>query len=92
MKLQRDAINLGSEYRGNWAFSIHDKDGDRIARVEAVIDAMEIGIRGDGRVLTWRDHSDMCPLYDEGIGCGYMIPVDMVDEFKAAWAIAKKTK
>ena len=30
MKLQRESINLGSEYNGKWNFVIMDSDSDKI--------------------------------------------------------------
>lgn len=92
MRLQRESINLGSEYRGQWNFSIRDKSEAALVAVEKALNSIVVGVRGDGREITWHDYCDLCPLYDEGIGCGYMIPVDMVDEFKADFKIAKKVK
>lgn len=92
MKLQRESINLGSEYRGQWSFSIRDKSEDALVAVETALNSIVIGVRGDGRNITWKDYCDLCPVYDEGISCGYMIPVEMVDEFKADFKKAKKLK
>lgn len=33
MKLQRESINLGSEYNGKWNFVIMDSDADKIEAV-----------------------------------------------------------
>lgn len=90
MKLQRESVNLGSEYRGQWSFSIREKNPATLEAVENELNKIEIGIRGDGRIITWRDYCDLCPLYDEGISSGYMIPVEMVDQFKADFKKVKK--
>lgn len=92
MKLQRESINLGSEYRGHWSFSIRDNNEEALISVEKALNSIVIGVRGDGRNITWKDYCDLCPLYDEGISSGYMIPVEMVDEFKADFKKAKKMK
>lgn len=34
MKLQRQSIKLGSEYRGKWNFCICDKNPEELERVE----------------------------------------------------------
>lgn len=92
MKLQRESINLGSEYRGQWSFSIRDNNEEALISVEKALNSIVVGVRGDGREITWRDYCDLCPLYDEGISSGYMIPVEMVDDFKADFKKAKKMK
>ena len=37
MKLQRESINLGSEYNGKWNFVIMDSDADKIEAVEEAL-------------------------------------------------------
>lgn len=37
----------------------------------------------------WEDENDTCPLYDEGISCGFWVSPDEVDNFRADYKAAK---
>lgn len=92
MKLQRESINLGSEYRGKWLFYIHDKNPEELERVEDILCTMDTGFSIGGKEKTWHDYCDLCPLYEEGMGSGFMIDIDDVPAFKAAFKLAKAKK
>lgn len=92
MKLQRQSIKLGSEYRGKWQFCILDKNAEELERVENILCAMDTGFSIGGKEKTWHDYCDLCPLYEEGMGCGFMIDIDDVPAFKAAFKLAKAKK
>ncbi|BBC78307.1 Hypothetical protein KNT65_gp186 [Escherichia phage EcS1] len=92
MKLKRNSINLGNEYRGKWYFTIEGNDPEAIEAAEIRLRAMETGSSLGGRDLTWEDYCDGCPCYDDGFGSGFWIEIEEVEAFKAAWKIAKKTK
>lgn len=92
MKLQRQAINLGKEYRGKWYFIIEGNNPEEIEEAEMRLCAMETGASLGGRILTWEDYCDGCPCYNDGFGSGFWIEIEEVEAFKAAWKIAKKSK
>lgn len=93
MRLVRNSINLGSETNGKWLFTIEgnpEQETD-IERIETALRSMETGVVfAEGKFQTFNDFCDLCPLYNEGIGCGFWVPIELVQEFKAAWKIAKK--
>lgn len=90
MKLQRESINLGSEYNGKWNFVIMDSDADKIEAVEEALCEMATGFSVGGEEKTWGDYFDQCPCYDDGYGSGFWIPVEDVTAFKEAYKAAKK--
>lgn len=90
MKLQRESINLGSEYNGKWNFVIMDSDADKIEAVEEALCEMATGFSIGGEEETWGDYCDKCPCYDDGYGSGFWIPVEDVPAFKEAYTAAKK--
>lgn len=93
MKLQRESIKLGSEYRGKWNFCIYDNNPEELERVEEILCEMETGAaRGDGHIYTWSDYCDHCPCYEDGFGSGFWIEIEDVPAFKAAFKIAKAKK
>lgn len=97
MKLVRESIKLGTEYNGKWWFTIDGNNADELEAAQDRLSSMETGshvVRADGSLKAerWNDYCDGCPCYEDGHSAGYWIPVDMVDSFKAAWKIAKKTK
>ncbi|UIW10476.1 hypothetical protein kps4_80 [Klebsiella phage KpS4] len=53
MKLQRESINLGSEYNGKWNFVIMDSDADKIEAVEEALCEMATGFSVGGEEKTW---------------------------------------
>nr|CAK6597358.1 unknown function [Klebsiella phage vB_Kpn_K2064PH2] len=91
MKLQRESINLGSEYNGKWNFVIMDSDADKIEAVEEALCEMATGFSVGGEEKTWGDYCDQCPCYDDGYGSGFWIPVEDVPAFKEAYKAAKKS-
>ena len=90
MKLQRESINLGSEYNGKLNFVIMDSDSDKIKAVEEALCEMATGFSVGGEEKTWGDYCDQCPCYDDGYGSGFWIPVEDVPAFKEAYKAAKK--
>ena len=53
MKLQRQSIKLGSEYRGKWNFCICDKNPEELERVEEVLCQMEAPFTMGGVSACW---------------------------------------
>lgn len=52
MKLQRESINLGSEYNGKWNFVIMDSDADKIEAVEEALCEIATGFSVGGEEKT----------------------------------------
>lgn len=92
MKLQRESIKLGSEYRGKWQFCIYDNNAEELERVEEVLCQMEAPFTMGGETVYWNDYCDNCPCYEDGYGSGFWIPVEDVEEFKKAFKLAKAKK
>lgn len=90
MKLQRESINLGSEYNGKCNFVIMDSDADKIEAVEEALCEMTTGFSVGGEEKTWGDYCDQCHCYEDGYGSGFWIPVEDVPSFKEAYKAAKK--
>ena len=89
MKLVREAIKDNeSQCHGNkHLFTIYDNNPELLEKVENAIRDMEDRF-GD----KWEDYCDCCPCYDDGYGSGFWIPIDMIEDFKKSWKIAKKIK
>ncbi|WKC55759.1 hypothetical protein R31_39 [Klebsiella phage R3_1] len=92
MKLQRESIKLGSEYRGKWQFCIYDNNPEELERVEEALCEMDTGFTMGGESRTWNDYCDGCPSYEDGFGSGFWIDIDDVPAFKAAFKLAKAKK
>ncbi|QPI13870.1 hypothetical protein MYO4S_00114 [Serratia phage 4S] len=92
MKLQRQSIKLGSEYRGKWNFVICDKNPEELERVEEILCAMGTNFSIGGEELLWSDYCDHCPCYEDGYGSGFWIHVEDAPAFKEAFKIAKNQK
>lgn len=97
MKLVRNAVSDANDqlkgYKAHFTIECNENNAKDMARLEAVEDAlraMDYATRGDGKVLTWDEHCDGCPLYDEGISSGFWVELDMIEDFKADYKKAKK--
>lgn len=71
MKLQREPINLGSEYNGKLNLVIMDSDADNIEAVEEALCEIATGFSVGGEEKTCGDYCDQCPCYDDGYGSGF---------------------
>ncbi|AKA61973.1 hypothetical protein Pm5461_108 [Proteus phage vB_PmiM_Pm5461] len=87
MKLQRNSINVQNS-RGVWYFSIIDNNPELLEKVDNLLRAEETPNYSDED--TWDGYCDQCSDYNGGVGVGYWIPTDQVDDFKESWKKIKK--
>ena len=98
MRLQRNSIkDEGIQYHGTWYFTIEgtEEQGEQVERIEIALSETKLTsyyFANNMQYKIWGHFCDGCPVYSDGYSSGYWIPVQLVDEFKAAWKIAKKTK
>lgn len=90
MKLKRESIKLDGYHGEKWYFCIYDDNENKLEDVETRLCAMETPNTAEHD--TWLDYCDQCPCYLDGYGSGFWIPIELVEEFKKAWKIAKSYK
>ena len=69
----------------------NEKDMATLEAVEDALRAIETGVMGDGKITTWEDVCDTCPVYDEGYSSGFWVELADIEQFKADYKTAKKS-
>ncbi|QQV89610.1 hypothetical protein SJ_192 [Proteus phage SJ_PmiM] len=87
MKLQRNSINV-KDTSGSWYFTVLDNSPELLEKVDTLLRAEETPQYSDEE--TWDGYCDQCSDYNGGVGVGYWIPIDQVEDFKASWKKVKK--